>query len=395
MNTGPDPAVAADVEAIARIDAVPMILQAVSHTTGMRLVAVARVTDLHWTACAVYDNIQFGLEPGGELVLETMLCNEIRQSRMPLVIGQVSADPQFAQHPMSKRYGFESYISVPIVCQNARFFGTLCALDPQPAKLDDPKVLITLQLFAQLIGMQLDAQERSAWSDGELSDALEMARLREHFVAVLGHDLRNPLQAIDMAADLMQMESGDACVSRNVMRIRRSVKRMFGLIDNLFDFARGRLGGGIPITLGGNEDLAAELKHVIEEIRIVYPQRVIEARIALDMPADCDAPRIGQLLDNLLANAMRHGTTDEAVNVDVRCDGLILELSVHYGGVMIPKEKLAQLFQPFTRTLADAPDPGLGLGLYIAAEIAKAHHGTLLVTSTEAEGTRFVFSMKA
>ena len=395
MSTAINPADAADVEAIARIDAVPTILQVVAHTTGMRFVAVARVTDSKWTACAVHDNIDFGVQPGGELSLETTLCNEIRQSGVALVIPHVSADPQFAQHPTPKLYGFESYISVPIVGENGHFFGTLCAIDPQPAKLDDPKVLMTLQLFAQLISMQLDAQERSAWTDGELSDVLEMARLGEHFIAVLGHDLRNPLQAIDMAADLMQFDVQDARVSRNALRIRRSVKRMFGLIDNLFDFVRGRLGGGIPITLGGNADLAVELEHVIEETRIVYPQRVIKANIALDMPANCDAPRIGQLLDNLLANAMRHGATDEAVNVEVRCDGRIMELSVHNGGVVIPEEKLAQLFQPFTRTRADAAGPGLGLGLYIAAEIAKAHNATLVVTSTETEGTRFVFSMKA
>ena len=395
MSTAINPADAADVEAIARIDAVPTILQVVAHTTGMRFVAVARVTDSKWTACAVHDNIDFGVQPGGELSLETTLCNEIRQSGVALVIPHVSADPQFAQHPTPKLYGFESYISVPIVRQNGHFFCTLCSIDPQPAKLDDPKVLMTLQLFAQLISMQLDAQERSAWTDGELSDVLEMARLGEHFIAVLGHDLRNPLQAIDMAADLMQLDVQDARVSRNALRIRRSVKRMFGLIDNLFDFVRGRLGGGIPITLGGNADLAVELEHVIEETRIVYPQRVIKANIALDMPANCDAPRIGQLLDNLLANAMRHGATDEAVNVEVRCDGRIMELSVHNGGVVIPEEKLAQLFQPFTRTRADAAGPGLGLGLYIAAEIAKAHNATLVVTSTETEGTRFVFSMKA
>lgn len=395
MNKTLDPAIAADLAAIERIDAVPTILQAVSHTTGLRFVAVARVTDEQWTACAVHDHIDFGLKPGSALLLETTLCNEIRRSGEPLAISQASADPQFSDHPAPALYGFESYISVPIVCQGDRFFGTLCALDREPAKLDDPKLLTTLQLFAQLIAMQLDAQERSAWTDEELRAALEMARLREHFIAVLGHDLRNPLQAIDMAADLMQLESKDPGVARNVVHIRNSVKRMINLIDHLLDFARGRMGGGIPIASTAVGNLAAELGHVIQESRLVHPQRVIEASIALDLPVRCDAPRIGQLLDNLLANAMRHGATDQPVHVDARCDGRVLELAVHNGGVTIPPEKMEQLFRPFTRTVDDAPGPGLGLGLYIAAEIAKAHRGTLVATSTEAEGTRFVFTMQA
>lgn len=395
MNMTADPAIAADVAAVARIDAVPTILQAVAHTTGLRFVAVARVTDEQWTACAVHDHTDFGLEPGSALLLETTLCNEIRRSRQPLAISHASSDPDFADHPAPRLYGFESYISVPIICEGDRFFGTLCALDREPAKLDDPNLLTTLELFAQLIAMQLDAQEKSAWSDEELRAALEMARLRERFIAVLGHDLRNPLQAIDMAAELVQLESPEPAVARNVGHVRRSVRRMVDLIDHLLDFARGRMGGGIPIAARADYSLAAELEHVIQEARLVHPKRVIEASLAVDMPIECDAPRIGQLLDNLLANAMRHGVTDQPVHVDARCNGTVLELSVHNGGVTIPSDKLARLFQPFTRTLSDAPGPGLGLGLYIASEIAKSHRGTLIATSTETEGTRFVFTMKA
>ena len=109
----------------------------------------------------------------------------------------------------------------------------------------------------------------------------------------------------------------------------------------------------------------------------------------------CDCRRIAQLLDNLLANALRHGPEDQPVRVDARYENGIFELSVHNGGPAIAAGKRAQLFQPFSRTLSDEPRPGLGLGLFIAAEIAKAHLGTLTVTSTETEGTRFVFSMSA
>ena len=385
--------IARDIAAINRIGAVPTILKAVSHTTGMRFAAVARVTDSRWTACAVYDNIDFGVRAGGELVLETTICNEIRQSGKPVLFGQASTHPLFASHPTPVMYAFESYISVPIVRGDGRFFGTLCAIDPLPARLDDPHVLQTLELFAQLIATQLDSDDRLARSDEELSASYDRAKLREQFIAVLGHDLRNPLQAISMAAEMLLLDPLPAAAQRNVRRIQGSVERMSDLVHDILDFARGRLGGGIPVALHAHDDLAAELQEVVTENRGAHPERMIQAQFALDTAVVCDCSRLAQLLDNLLANALAHGAADQPVRVDARCENGAFELSVQNGGPAIATDKLGRLFQPFSRTLSDEPGPGLGLGLFIAAEIAKAHLGTLSVTSTEAEGTRFTFRM--
>ncbi|MGH8061004.1 MAG: GAF domain-containing sensor histidine kinase [Pseudoxanthomonas sp.] len=387
--------IAHDIAAINRIEAVPTILKTVTHVTGMRFAAVARVTESNWTACAVYDDIQFGLQPGGELALEATFCNEIRQSGKPVVFSQASTDPVFASHPLPPLYGFESYISVPIVRGDGRFFGTLCALDPLPAKLDDPHVLQTLELFAQLIAAQLDADDRLVRSDAQLSASHDLGKLREQFIAVLGHDLRNPLQAISMAAEMLLLDPLPAPAERNVRRIQGSVERMSDLVNDILDFARGRLGGGIPVALHAHDDLAAELEEVVTENRGAHPEREIHARFDLDSAVICDCSRLAQLLDNLLANALRHGAEDQPVRVDARCGKGIFELSVHNAGPAIAPGKRARLFQPFSRTLSDEPGPGLGLGLFIAAEIAKAHLGTLTVTSTETDGTRFVFSMPA
>ena len=385
--------IARDIAAINRIGAVPMILKAVTHTTGMRFAAVARVTDSHWTACAVYDGIGFGLQPGGELALETTICNEIRQSGKPVVFSQASTDPVFARHPVPARYGFESYISVPIVRADGRFFGTLCAIDPLPAKLEDLHVLQTLELFAQLIAAQLDADDRLIRTDEELSASRDRDKLREQFIAVLGHDLRNPLQAISMATELMLLDPLPPAAQRNVRRIQSSVERMADLVNDILDFARGRLGGGIPVALQAHDDLVTELQEVVTENRLAHPDRMIHAQFDFDTAVVCDCSRLAQLLDNLLANALAHGTADQPVRVDARCEGGSFELSVHNGGPAIATDKLGRLFQPFSRTLSDEPGPGLGLGLFIAAEIAKAHLGTLSVTSSEVEGTRFTFRM--
>jgi GAF domain-containing protein len=105
----------------------------------MGFAAVARVTEDRWIACAVRDEIEFGLKPGGELKVETTICNEIRASGDRVVIDHVSQDEAFCRHPTPAMYGFQSYISVPIRRRNGAFFGTLCAIDPRPARLNTPR----------------------------------------------------------------------------------------------------------------------------------------------------------------------------------------------------------------------------------------------------------------
>jgi signal transduction histidine kinase len=387
-----DRSTADDVKRIGRLGSVPTILQTVAHTTGLRFAAIARVTDTSWTACAVHDAIDFGLKPGGELVLESTICNEIRQHHQPVVFGHASMHPHFSTHPVPKQYGFESYISIPIFRTDGKFFGTLCALDPLPAKLDDPHVLKTLELFTKLIAAELETEEKLEHSANALLDAQESAKLREQFIAVLGHDLRSPLSAVQVGADLLKSMQQDARSGRIVDHILRSCERMTEMIENILDFARGRLGGGIPVTLQPQSNLAAELQHVIAEVQGSHPGREIRATMAIEHAVTADSRRIAQLLANLLNNAVAHGAADQPVSVAARCDAQDFELSVTNGGQPIPPDKIGRLFQPFSRGADAAPQPGLGLGLYIAAEVARAHRGSLAVSSTEA-ATQFVFRM--
>src|SRR3954470_21062017 len=157
-----------EVAAIAALDAVPTILEVVCRTTGMGFAAVARVTEDRWIACALRDEIQFGLKPGGELKVATTICNEIRESGEPVIIDHVAADDAFCGHPTPAMYGFQSYISMPIRRANGDFFGTLCAIDPRPMKLNTPETIGMFKLFAELIGMHLDSHERMAASEAAL-----------------------------------------------------------------------------------------------------------------------------------------------------------------------------------------------------------------------------------
>jgi len=381
-----------DIALISRSDAVPTILEVVARTTGMRFTAVARVTDTQWVACAVYDRIEFGLKPGGELVLESTICNEIRGHHQPVLFGSASEHALFSNHPTPKLYGFESYISIPIFLSDESFFGTLCAIDPAPAKLDDPELLKTLQLFTQLIAAQYETEQRRDAAELALVDAQSTARLRDQFVAVLGHDLRNPVQSISMGADMLERDLPDGRERRVAKHIQRSCQRMSELINNVMDFARGRLGEGISVSLERSHDLAGDLEHVVSEIQRVHPDRKIEVTMSLDRTFRCDRRRIAQLLGNLLSNAVTHGSDKAPVRVFMTSTESAFELAVENAGKPIEGDKIERFFQPFTRGTSASPRPGLGLGLYIAAEIAKAHGGTLQAAS-DASATRFAFHM--
>ncbi|MBY0495592.1 MAG: GAF domain-containing protein [Cyanobacteria bacterium] len=154
MNSG----LSADLAAIQKIDVVPRILDIVCRITGMRFAAVARVTEERWIACAVRDEIAFGLRPGGELDVRTTICDEIRRSRAVVAIDDV-AEPRFCAHHTPKMYGFQSYISVPLCRPDGSFFGTLCAIDPKPARVDNIETIGMFSLFADLIGYHLAVQD--------------------------------------------------------------------------------------------------------------------------------------------------------------------------------------------------------------------------------------------
>ena len=383
---------AADLEAVARVNAVPMILEVVCRTTGMGFAAVARVTEERWIACAVRDEIAFGLTPGGELEIATTLCDEIRDSGQPIVIDHVSEDTNFCHHPTPKRYGFQSYISMPIVRPDGRFFGTLCAIDPKPARLSTPETVNMFKLFADLIAFHLDAQERLRLSESALLDERETAQLREQFFAVLGHDLRNPLSAVRGGAELLSMMPLPEKAAPVVALIKRSAARMTGLIENVLDFARARLGAGLTLSRSEDCDLGAALEQVIAEARAVWPDREVRSEVDLSGPVNCDGARVAQMFSNLLANALTHGNPRGPVRVRARGGADGFELSVSNLGEPIPPETIGRLFQPYTRASDRPGRQGLGLGLYIASQIARAHGGTLEVESTPDE-TRFTFRM--
>ncbi|MFC4307759.1 ATP-binding protein [Steroidobacter flavus] len=380
----------ADVAMAGRIDAIAAILNVICRVTKMRFAAVARVTEDRWIACQVRDELGLGLRPGSELAIETTICNDIRQCGHAVVIDHVAEDQRFCAHPIPAKYGFQSYISLPVVLPNGEFFGTLCALDPLPAKVSSEETFGMFKLFAELLAFHLDAQKKIDANAALLLDARQSSDLREQFIAVLGHDLRNPLAAISAGSRvLMKQQLNDQ--AHDVLTLMQGcVRRMSGLIDNVLDFARGRLGGGLVLDRNAREPLEPTLLHVVDELQTAWPDRMIDLSLGQLGVVDCDRARVGQLVSNLVSNALIHGAPGAPVRIGVRTEGGQLVIDVSNAGEPIPAAVLDKLFHPFVRMASQSQQHGLGLGLYIASEIARAHGGTLTATSSKDE-TRFTF----
>ena len=380
--------IAEDIAAIGRIEAVPRLLKVLCETTGMGFAAVARVTDDRWVACAVEDRVSFGLVPGGELPVASTLCSTVRSSDASIFIDHASQDAVYCTHHTPRIYKIESYASVPIKLSTGEYFGNLCAIDANPHKVREPRITGMFELFAQLIALQLESDRRQEQVESLLIDERAAGELREQFIAVLGHDLRNPLAAIAMGATLLQRKTHDpAAVKTAAQRIERSSKRMSALIDDVLDFARGRLGSGIGVEFGETTTLGQSLEGVTAELREAHPDRRIVSDIAVDGVMRCDAERIQQMLSNLLANALTHGDPAAPVRVRAALAGDDVLIEVHNDGDPIPADRIGKVFEPFWRRSASRE--GLGLGLYICSQIARSHGGRLEARSSAEAGTTF------
>jgi GAF domain-containing protein len=168
-----------DIETVKQIAIVPTLLEIICRSTGMRFAAIARVTEDRWIACSVKDELGFGLRPGGELKVETTLCNEIRAYREPIIIDNVAEDEKYAHHHTPRIYGIQSYISFPIILKTGELFGTLCAIDPKPAHLNNPRVIAMFNLFCELLSFHL--QNLALVERGQISLHIANYNLLEAF----------------------------------------------------------------------------------------------------------------------------------------------------------------------------------------------------------------------
>ena len=217
------------------------------------------------------------------------------------------------------------------------------------------------------------------------------AELDQQMIGIVSHDLRNPLNAIGMAtALLLQRGHLDEQQGRIVTRIMSSTERAGRLIRDFLDFTGVRVSGGIPVSpsRGNIREIA---KQVFEEVHLAYADRTATLQHAGEEWGEWDGDRLAQLIGNLLANAFQHGPPDGAVSLSTRGGDQEVLIDVHNDGDPIPEEDRVRLFEPFQRGTQSGgrSDRSVGLGLFIANEIAKSHGGSIEVRSTARDGTTF------
>jgi signal transduction histidine kinase len=213
---------------------------------------------------------------------------------------------------------------------------------------------------------------------------------RNLLLGMLGHDMRSPLQAIQVTASWLALLNAGEQVSKAADRLIRSGARMQGLLDDLTEFNRSKLGLGINVTTT-KVNLAEVLADEVDELRAIHPDRQIELDVSGDSQGDWDGPRLQQLLGNLVLNAIKYGAKDAPVMVKMVCDVTHVRIDVSNRGVAIGTAALSRIFDPLMRGPAgrseDERAGSLGLGLYIASEIARAHHGAIETRSDDTETT--------
>ncbi len=224
----------------------------------------------------------------------------------------------------------------------------------------------------------------------------DVDRSKDLFLGVLSHDLRNPLGAIMMSATVMMTTEGpDWPQQKTAARILNAGTRMDGLIGDLVDFTRTRLGSGIPIRrLAMNMETIC--RQTVDEITAFHPHRAVNVTASGDLHGSWDSGRIGQALSNLCGNAFQHGTDNAPVDVAVRGEADHVIVAVHNKGRVIPKDQLHDIFNPFKQLDPNSKKPtdarSIGLGLYIVQAIVVAHEGTIDVESNEG-GTTFTLRL--
>jgi len=397
-----------DVAMVQRIPVLSTILEVITLTTGMGFAAVARVTMDKWVACGVRDEIQFGLKPGGELKLESTICNEIRDSGKAVIIDHVQEDAEFCNHHTPRQYGFQSYISIPIFLRNGTFFGTLCAIDPKPAQLKNPRIIGMFNLFADLISFHLaslqemeEARSVLRDSDMQLRNYQDEIRQYQH---ISNHNLQEPLRKLRLFSDILLSASarGDQHkVETSAVKINEFARGFSNMIQQLTDFSSLSL-------------RSAKSDFEITDLNVIFADIIGRLSLALkekNTTIDCGIlhtitaipGQMSRLFYHLINNAITYAKKDVAPFIKIYSHDLTPEAVERYpfllparryceicfidNGIGIEAAQLEKIFDIFTYSSTKAAESGVGMGLAQCRKIVANHRGRIMIHSEPGEGT--------
>lgn len=410
-----------DIDDIQQIPIVANLLDVICQTTGMGFAAVARVTEDRWITCTVRDDIGFGLKSGDELEIKTTICNEIRQNEMAVTIDNVDLDPQFYDHHTPKQYGFQSYISVPIMRKDGTFFGTLCAIDPEPNVVSSPVVTGMFSLFADLISFHLDVlinlrkTEIQLFEEKAFNEKLEKQvqertkelyqknKELESFAYISSHDLQEPLRKIQTISSIIADQEGETLSEKGkdyFKRMQDAAQRMQTLINDLLAYSRTN------VAKGKLEE--TDLNELLQEVLIDLYDDIESTGAIINVEVMCHTNVIPfqfrQLLYNLIGNSLKFtvkGRRPEITifsritkGIDLKNEALKNEaefchISVTDNGIGFEPEFSYRIFEVFQRLHERAEYRGTGIGLAIVKKIVENHHGIITASAQINQGAQF------
>lgn len=388
-----------DLEAVRQIPIVPTMLEVICQVTEMGFAAIARVTNDRWLACSVRDEVEFGLKEGGELKIETTLCNEIRDSRKAIIIDNVEEDPHYKHHHTPKMYGLQSYISIPIILKDGSFFGTLCAIDSKPAKVNNPKVINTFNLFAELLSFHLqslDLLEHSYATNIELNQQnrqLTSANFDlDNFVYTASHDLKSPIANIEglleVLSESVEQETIDRDEINQITQLMKSTLKRFSTTindltrivqaDQSTDDQKQEAIDFCGLVDSVKQDLAALIDASDGRIKVVCNEK---------HPIQFSKKNLKSILYNLISNALKYSSPERTPEVLVTLEKVKnrMLLTVSDNGMGVPDDKQDKMFTMFKR-FHDHVE-GSGIGLYIVKRIVDSVAGKIEVNSKVDKGT--------
>lgn len=403
-----DASLALDIENIKQIPIVPTMLEVICRATGMGFAAIARVTQDRWIACDVRDEVGFGLVSGGELKIETTICNEIRDMREAVVIDHVDKSDLYRNHHTPKIYGLQSYISFPIIKKNGDFFGTLCAIDSNPAELNNPKIIGMFSLFVELISFHLqsaDLLERSNVAVKELSRQLtDSMDENRQYRYISDHNLQEPLRKIRMFSNMLvnAADTNDNFKTKDfASKINSSAQRFSMMIKDLSDFS--------DLDYQQKSFEKVDLNKVMADVWVQLSDNLVEKNATFDsdlLPSIQGIPlQIEQLFYHLIHNAVKFSKKDRPLHLQIQTKSIPLihtdhdlaeqpdvkyaEIRLEDNGIGIEKSQLEKIFDIFSQLPNEHVPEGKGVGLAYCRKIVRNHGGTITAQSESDTGTIF------
>lgn len=391
---------------------IPSMLDVIFESTHMGVIIVARVTQDRWLACAIRDEINFGLKAGQEVPIRTTICGDIQVDGQPVIIEHADQDPTYCNHPTPQLYGFQSYISVPIFLRDGAFFGTLCAIDPQPRPLRSGKALDMFLLFADLIAFHLqntDVAVHDSPAYKGISNRLANSEdENRQYLHISNHNLQEPLRKIAIFSSLLaeSAEQAEYEKTKNLaVRINANAQKFSVMIKDLSAFAV------LNEKLVSEEQfrLARILDDVLDRLKLLIQEKQANVEIGPLPELYGSASQFETLFFNLIINSLTYSAKDRNPEIRVysneldaeelpaalagMMDGDAYEIVVEDNGIGIDGSQLERIFDIFSLVPVDEVPLSGGLGLAFARKIVRNHNGIITAESTRGVGTKIIITL--